>query len=116
MDKEKKIEQKVEKILDCLDQFERIQPNSFFISRVVSKIQDSKRQKKHSFRQIFSFATLRPVFLVLIIILNLISAFLILPERDSAQDSRNAYIESLITEYNLNQSYFYNNFSDEQRQ
>ena len=107
MSKEKLIEQQVEATLNYLDKFESVEASPGFYTRLLQKIQHPGRQKIFSQKQLFSFVVLKPILLILIILFNLITALLILPGRDQAQDNRQKYLKSLISEYNLNQSRSY---------
>jgi len=115
MSKEKRIEQEVEKTLDCLDQFQRIDPNSSFSTRVISKIHGSDNQRRRSFRPILSYLNLKPVLLLILILFNLVSAFLLLWNDEAPQNSKNEYILSLIDEYDLNYTGYFSINQKEER-
>ena len=80
MTKKVKIEQEVQKTLECFDQAERLKSNPFFYARVKSGIDNlhSKKEKIQSWE--FAWGVLKPAALLLIIALNIFSATLFFKE------------------------------------
>lgn len=113
MSDKKRIEQEVEKTLDCLDHFRRIQPTASFSERVISKMYNPDRQGRRSFRPGLGSLSLRPALLLILLLLNLISVYFSLRESGPTRHSRGEYIVSLADEYNLNQANFFLNYNDE---
>lgn len=112
-ERKERIEKEVEKTLQQLDQFEKLESDPFFYTRLQAKMKSTQNQ--HNQSAIFSFAGryLRPAFLILLLVLNLISALVVLQNRNSGSDSQSTNISSFADEYSINDNsydeYFTNN-------
>lgn len=70
MERQQKIAQEVEKTLDLLEHAERLTPDPFFFTRLQAQIKE--KQKKQAWRELT--AILKPVFLVVLLTVNIITA------------------------------------------
>jgi hypothetical protein len=103
VEKEKQIEQEVEKTLQCLDQIEEIETNPFFYTRLQARLSILDEQREHSFFKIFSPNFLRPAFIMFMIVLNIASAVFIFQGKGSQYEYRTEYIKAFANEYSLDQ-------------
>jgi hypothetical protein len=105
MDKKERIEEEVQKTLQCFEDFEKIEPNPFFLTRLKARIRSLEAEQAHTLLPGRRVWFLHPAVLSLLIVANLFSAILVL--RGSAThmetDTRSQYIAAFAEEYLLNQ-------------
>ncbi len=65
------IENEVEKTLDSLNNFKKITTDPFFYTRLMVRLE--KENEPHWITQIFEYRWLKPVFITLIILINIIA-------------------------------------------
>jgi hypothetical protein len=105
MNREKEIEQEVMKTLRCLDNIEEIEAGPFFYGCLQAKLENLNKPCENRLRQIFSRRLLRPAYIILLILINLVSAFVILQHAgnstDTRTDNRKQNILAVAEEYSL---------------
>jgi len=74
MEREQKIAQEVEKTLELLEHAERLRPNPFFFTRVQARIQQKKKKQFWQWLPVI----LKPVFLAMLLTVNIITAVYLL--------------------------------------
>ena len=98
MKKKEIIEQEVQKTLQCLEPPKKLPVNPYFYTRLQTRM--SSRQKEQAQQDgFFSSRLWRPVFIGIIIILNLTTAILLYINEGTRQETPTA----LAVEYGLNQ-------------
>ena len=115
MDKKERIEEEVEKTLQCFEDFEKLEPNPFFLTRLKAKIRSFEAEQERTIQPGRRLWFLHPAVLSLLVVLNLFSAILVFRGSDTHMetDSRSQYIAAFAEEYSLNQEdsnlYFFAN-------
>ena len=102
MKKKARIEEEVEKTLQCFETTEKVEPNPFFYTRLQAKIRSIEEKKESSKKSGLSLA-LRPALLLCLVVINLLSAVLVFRESDSQADIREYYLTTFAEEYALKQ-------------
>lgn len=107
MKNKKQIEQEVIKTLQCFEHRESIECNPFFSTRVLARIRSLEEEKRaRSLRKVFSLSYLRPALLILIVVLNIVSAIMIFRGSRDHMDVRGQYLTAFANEYGLNQQQY----------
>ena len=101
-DKER-IEQEVEKTLQCFNDIETVEPRSFFFTRLKAGIMSIEAEKARAKQRGWIVASLRPALLSLLIVLNLISAVAIFRGAETQTDSRSESLAAFAEEYSFTQ-------------
>jgi len=103
MEKKKKIEHEVDKIIQCFDQPEDIEINPFLVMRVNAAIRDLEN-KQHEPGIFSTFEhLLRPAFIVGIIVVNLVTAGFIIKNEINQSTSKSQVLYSFAEEYSFTQ-------------
>ncbi len=112
-ERKERIEKEVEKTLQQLDRFEKLESDPFFYTRLQARIKSTQDQPLSSGLSSFIGRYFRLAFLVLLLVLNLISALLVFQNRNSSSDTQTSNISSFADEYSINDKsydeYFTNN-------
>ena len=105
MNKQERIEEEIEKTLHCFEEFETLEPNPFFLTRLKAKIRNSEAEQARSGESGWNVWSLRPILLSILVVLNLFSAILVYRghERQTAPDARAQYLAAFAQEYALTQ-------------
>jgi hypothetical protein len=105
MDKKTRIAEEVEKTLQCFEDFEKIEPNPFFLTRLKARIRSFEGEKERVSHSEWSIRGLRPALLCLLVVINIFSAILVFQGKDSQTetDTRSQSIAAFAEEYSLNQ-------------
>lgn len=105
-DKEKlRIEEEVFKTLNSLDDLEDIEPNPFFFTRLEANLKISEEGSGSWFEQLIFKYKLVPSILVVVLLLNVFTAFVMFPENESIQStSRIDYVAAVAEEYLLTET------------
>lgn len=104
MGRKERIEQEIDKTLQCFETFQKIEPNPFFYTRLQARIRSVEEQKVRSKHPIFTLSYLRPALLVFLVALNVLSAILVFRGDTTDQtDTRSQYITAFAEEYALTQ-------------
>ena len=106
MNRKEKIEQEVQKTLECINQAERLKSNPFFYTRLKAKIDDLHSQKQKIRGWEFAWGVLKPGLLLLIIILNIFTAILFLKNRDNEYSSREQLLDAFAQELTLDSNQY----------
>jgi hypothetical protein len=107
MDRKEYIEEEITKTLKCLDQIERIEGSPFFYAHLQAKIRSLENQRENAVFKIFNTNTLRPAFLTLIVVLNLVFLTLVFQQGAYQSENQEEYISVLsvlASEYGLDES------------
>jgi hypothetical protein len=105
MKSKEQIEQEVMKTLQCFEQRIPLESNPFFSTRVLARVRNLEEEKKaRSLRKVFSLGSLRPALLTLIIVLNVVSAIIILRGNQNQTTVRDQYFTAFADEYAFNQN------------
>jgi cytochrome c-type biogenesis protein CcmH/NrfG len=104
MYKRKNIEEQVEKTLECFKQVQSIEPNPFFYTRLEAEIESRQRQQNQSENRLITLNVIWPVFLALIIAINIISAVILFQNGEYQLEDRKEYLAAFAEEYSFNQS------------
>jgi hypothetical protein len=107
MTKQEQIAQEVMKTLQCFEHRESIECSPFFSTRVLARIRRLEEEKRvRSLRKVFSLSYLRPALLILIVVLNIVSAIMIFQGSRDHIDVRGQYLTAFANEYGLNQQQY----------
>lgn len=102
MNREKKIKEEVEKSMNQLDNFKRVESNPYFYTRFQAKLKSTDEREYTSVWDVISSKILRPVLLTLIILANIISVVVAFDTKQQVE-SQDTYITAFAEEYSLNQ-------------
>jgi hypothetical protein len=102
MDRKNKIEQEVEKTIQAFENAERLPKNPFFYTRLRARI-DGQERRKRAFPESILKGWLRPVFLGVIVAVNVVTAVYIL-DKSGAETTREDSIQIFAEAYALDQS------------
>ena len=107
MMRKEQIEQEVIKTLQCFEHRESIECSPFFSTRVLARIRRLEEEKRtRSLRKVFSLSSLRPALFILIVVLNIVSAIMIVRGSRDHMDAREQYLTAFANEYGLNQQQY----------
>ena len=101
MGKKEKIEQEVQKTLDCFDQSEQLKTNPFFYTRIKAKIEDLESYGKKPNLADLVWGVLKPAFLFGIIVINIFTATSFLKNPGDTNTSREQIINTFAQEFSL---------------
>ena len=102
MDKRKRVREEVEKTMSLLDRMENLEAGPFFYTRVEAKLRSKEREKKIKLPGFLGAGVLKPALLVLLLMINLVSAvFFLVGSKDTglAEDNYRPYASQLAREY-----------------
>ncbi len=99
MDRQKRIEKEINKTLDAFNLAEKLPHNPYFFSRLQARMEDKPKEK-------MVFATLRPVLLASLLIVNIVTAISYLSSTDIVTQitSEQDPYEIFASDFNLNQT------------
>ena len=103
MSRKKKIEHEVEKTLQCFDSAEKLEENPFFYTRVKARIESRNNEAGKSLWQ-FGWSILKPAFLVLIIVINIITVTMYFTSKQSQTGYQEQLMQTFAQEFSLDQS------------
>ena len=98
MSRKQKIEQEVEKTLQCFDQIDKIEPSPWFSTRLQARIRSLEDRTERPVLPLFTLKVLKPALLALIVFLNLVTMFVVF-QRESASTRKSELISSFASEY-----------------
>lgn len=102
MNKEERIEQEIAKTLACLYKIENIEVDPFFYNRLQARMEYlAEPPGGQWFRRLFSSQMVRTAFLILLIIINFVSAGLAFQNNRSPLDTRQVQLSTVVEEYSL---------------
>ncbi len=101
MNKKQKIEQEVQKTLDCFDQSEHIKSNPFFYTRVKTRIEELENHERKSELGNLAWGILKPALLFSLIAMNIVTATLFMKKPGDQINSREQVINTLVLEFSL---------------
>ncbi|NWF88666.1 MAG: hypothetical protein HXY50_04295 [Ignavibacteriaceae bacterium] len=112
MDKDQRIKEEVEKTISLLDKVEEINTNPFLFTRIKAEL-DSKKDKseKNSFEWVFKF--LRPAIIAALLLFNVYSVISFYQSSNSNGVTREQYLESISSEYEMDSSIDYLSTNEE---
>lgn len=99
MDKEKRLQEDVEKTLEMMDRMESLEAGPYFYTRLEAKLHSREKEKRHW--------ELKPVLLTLLIVINVVSAVFFLVESINTRTGREEYqtnISTFLEDYSLNRN------------
>ena len=99
MDREKRIEEAIEQTLQGFEAAERLQANPFFFTRLRARIEGLDRGATRAYRPALGF--LRLASLVLLVVLNVVTATCFLKSDPSEAYERGELISAFAQEYAL---------------
>lgn len=102
MDKQKRVQEEVEKTMSLLDRMENLEAGPYFYTRVEARLRSKEREEKTILPGFFAARVLKPAFLVLLLMINLISVFFFLKESGDTGLVENKYrshASQLVREY-----------------
>ncbi len=99
MDRQKRIEKEINKTLDAFDLAEKLPHNPYFFSRLQARMEEKPKEK-------MVFATLRPVLLASLLVINIITAISYFSSTDIVTQitSEQDPYEIFASDFNLNQT------------
>jgi len=103
----RKIEDEINKTLNSLDNIEPVESNPFFYTRLEAKIESIEVKQKPLFINIFSYNFLRPAFFVILIAVNLLSAYSIVRRTIYQSDEKEEILQTFAKEYSVSQTDYY---------
>ena len=109
MDKNKRVEEEIEKTLGLLENIEALEPNPYLFTRIKARLNESGSEKT-ALKKEDSFALkLLPAFLILLVIFNFYSIIDFSSTDNVVEntDNRSEYLQQLGNEFMLNQSSYY---------
>ncbi len=95
------IKREVEETLRCLDGIETIEADPLFYTRLMAKIESCAGRKDPAKIGVFALRPLRPVFLALLVALNVFSATWFFGASDYQPEIREDSIEAFARAYSL---------------
>lgn len=106
MDKQKQLQEKVDRTLEMMDRMESLKAGPYFYTRLEAKLCSREREKRLGLRDISRIFDrgLRPVFVTLLIVINVISAVFFLLESQNTRTSQEEYqanISLFLEKYSL---------------
>ena len=101
-ERKRRIEKEVEKTLQQLDRFEKLESDPFFYIRLQAKLKSLQGRPILSVTESSVGRYLRFAFLILLFFLNLVSAVVVFHNHNSQSDSQITNISSFADEYSLN--------------
>jgi hypothetical protein len=102
MNKKKDIDREVQQTLHCFDQLAKLPANPYLLTRLQAQL--NNRRKEHTLQAgIFTSRLWRPVWIGIIIILNLGTAVLVYWNNNNGSESRTETLTVLSDEYGLHQ-------------
>lgn len=101
MNKEDRIEQEIAKTLACLDNIENIEAGPYLYSRLRARLETPVEPREQWYRQLLSKQMLRPAFLIVLVVVNLITAVLVLQNNRGRIDHRRVHLSAVAEEYSL---------------
>lgn len=100
MNRKQKIEQEVEKTLEQFERAERLPGNPYFYTRVQARLDESEPVKRKSLVP----AVLKPVFLGVLVSLNVLTAVYFLSGSSAQTADRSDLLSEFAQEYGLEES------------
>lgn len=100
MNRKQKIEQEIEKTLEQFEQAERLPGNPYFYTRVQARLDESEPAK----RKTLIPAVLKPVFLGLLVSLNVLTAVYFLSGNSTQTADRSDLLSEFAREYGLEEN------------
>ncbi len=109
MDKQKRLQDEVDKTLEMMDRMESLEAGPYFYTRLESKLRSREREKRHWLPNISQVLDkgLRPVLLTLLIVINMISAVFFMVQSKitrTRQEESQTYISTFLEDYSLNRN------------
>ena len=102
LDKQKHIRDEVEKTMSLLDRVEKLEAGPYFYTRVESRLRSREKEEKAKLPGILGVRVLKPAFLVLLLMINIISAvFFLVESKDTglADKTYSSQASQLVQEY-----------------
>lgn len=101
IEKRKRVEEEVDKTLSLMDRLETLETDPYFFTRLKAAIATGDRQRKRlpGFGPVVE--VLKPAFVALLIILNLLSILLVTGGNSDATVEKDIYITALAQDYSL---------------
>ena len=97
MKEKERISREIDRIMADLDNIPVEIPSSYLAERITSKLESE--EKLTTFRPILGL--LRPVFIVVMVVLNIFLCYLTLTESGKARDQRTTALDRLAEEYEM---------------
>jgi hypothetical protein len=109
MDKQKRLQDEVDKTLEMMDRMESLEAGPYFYTRLESKLRSREREKRHWLPNISQVLDkgLRPILLTLLIVINMISAVFFMVQSKitrTRQEESQTYISTFLEDYSLNRN------------
>ena len=101
MNKRERIEQEIEKTLECFDRAEHLKVDPYFYTRLQARIKDIEKRKRFSWQEMLSVKALRPILLTAIVVLNIFTAMMVFQGTDRRTDTREQCLTDFAEEYSL---------------
>ncbi len=106
MNRKEKIQQEIQKTLDCFDQVEPLKANPFFYTRLQSRINDLNRNKWQLKRWKFVWGVLKPALLIFVVAVNILTAIVVLKSQNNNQYSRTQLLNAFAQEMTLDSNQY----------
>ena len=101
MKKNEKIEREIGKTLNCFDAAERLKVDPYFYTRLRTRIADEEGGRRSVLKGFFSLNVLRPAFLTVVLLLNILTAVMVFHKPRERTDNREQYLSAFAEEYSL---------------
>ncbi|MCP4632004.1 MAG: hypothetical protein GY855_03685 [candidate division Zixibacteria bacterium] len=111
--KKKQIEKEVLETLGVFDNLQDIEADHYFYTRVKQRISQSERITENPLIRSFFRFRLGPVFLTVLILINLATVYTMLESKGIESDNRDQYIEAIANQYSLDVSSLLSDLSEE---
>ena len=102
MTKEDRVREEVEKTMSLLDRMENLEAGPYFYTRVEAILRGREKEEKMKQPGIFGVKVLKPAFLALLLLVNLVSAVFFLTESKDAglsEEKYRSHASQLVREY-----------------
>jgi hypothetical protein len=112
MNKKELIEQEIQKTLQYFDEGERLVVDAYFYVRLKTKLnQKETRAIGFSMERIVN-AVMRPSFILLLLIFNIFTAFMIYVQLENQIDVKEQYLKTFASQFTITGSYDIFGYSD----
>lgn len=102
MDKQKRVQEEVEKTMSLLDRMENLEAGPYFYTRIEARLRSKEREEKTKLLGFLGARVLKPALLLLLLMINLISVFFFLKESGDtglAEKKYRSHASQLVREY-----------------
>lgn len=101
MKKKELIEQEIDKTLRCFDEGERLVVDPYFYSRLKAKLSQKETLTVGFSMERVLNAVMRPSFILLLLLFNIFSAFMIYVHLENQLDVKEQYLKTFARQYSI---------------